>query len=113
MLHVPKACLVEFKKQDDWMLKLDSGGNSTLRTNDLAADTFLRAHVDHYHCNENMRTDTLAPTGQHPEDAQDLLQGQGLQEAHPAQGHPVQGRQGATPPNSETTNRILETNMHF
>ena len=41
-----------------------------------------------------MRTDTLAPTGQHPEDAQDLLQGQGLQEAHPAQGHPVQGWQG-------------------
>ena len=42
-----------------------------------------------YHCHENMRTDTLAPTGQHPEDAQDLLQGQGLQEAHPAQGHPL------------------------
>ena len=27
------------------MLKWDSGGNSTLRTHDLAADTFLRAHT--------------------------------------------------------------------
>lgn len=49
-------------------------------------------------CNKSTKTDTLAPTGQHPEDAQDLLQGQGLQEAHPAQGHPVQGWQGATLP---------------
>ena len=90
------------QETDDWMLKWDGGGNSTLRIHDLAADTFLRAYTDHDHCNKNMRTDTLAPTGQHPEDAQDLLQGQGVQEAHPAQGHPVQGRQGATPPNSET-----------
>lgn len=43
------------------------------------------------------KADVIAPTGQHPEDAQDLLQGQGLQEAHPAQGHPVQGWQGAQP----------------
>jgi hypothetical protein len=59
------------------------------------ADTFL-AHIHGAdHCHKNTQTDTLAPTGQHPEDAQDLLQGQGLQEAHPAQGHPVQGWQGA------------------
>lgn len=56
-----------------------------------------------YHCNKNMRTDTLAPTGQHPEDAQDLLQGQGLQEAHPAQGHPVQGWQGSSTAANATT----------
>jgi hypothetical protein len=28
------------QETDDWMLKWDSGGNSTLRTHDLAADTF-------------------------------------------------------------------------
>lgn len=67
--------------------------------------TSLQAHFSHAHWskennhNEITKTDSLAPTGQHPEDAQDLLQGQGVQEAHPAQGYPVQGRQGATPPN--------------
>lgn len=29
------------------MLEWDGGGNSTLRTHDLAADTFLRAHKGH------------------------------------------------------------------
>src|SRR5687767_13344210 len=33
-------------------------------------------------------------SGQHPENPQHLLQGQGVPQAHPAQGHAVQGRQG-------------------
>jgi len=33
-------------------------------------------------------------SGQRSQDSPHLLQGQGLQEAHPAQGHPVQGWQG-------------------
>ena len=33
-------------------------------------------------------------SGQHPKDSSHLLQGQGLQEAHPTQGHPIQGRKG-------------------
>ena len=33
-------------------------------------------------------------TGQHPKDTKHLLQGKGVPEAHPAQGHSVQGRQG-------------------
>ena len=36
-------------------------------------------------------------TGQRSKDSKDLLQGQGLQEAHPAQSHPVQSRQGMRP----------------
>ena len=104
------SCGIE--ESDDWMLNWDSGGNSTLRTHSYCRHS-LRAHTHgSNYCNENMRTDTLAPTGQHPEDAQDLLQGQGLQEAHPAQGHPVQGWQGsstATPrPHSE---RILTLHL--
>ena len=45
---------------------------------------------------------TLTPgiTGERSKDAQDLLQGQGLQEAHSAQGHTVQGWQG-------TINRVI------
>lgn len=33
-------------------------------------------------------------TGERTKDSPHLLQGQGLQEAHPAQGHPVQGWKG-------------------
>jgi hypothetical protein len=74
----------------------------------------LRTHIgQRTKRNEIIRTDTLAPTGQHPEDAQDLLQGQGVQEAHPAQGHPVQGRQGATHPNFKSPDRTSETNIHL
>lgn len=62
------------------------------------ADTY-QAHIrTTLHRQQELKAD-LATTGQHPEDAQDLLQGQGMQEAHPAQGHPVQGWQGAHPPN--------------
>lgn len=32
--------------------------------------------------------------GQHSQDPKHLLQGQGVPQAHPAQGHPVQGWQG-------------------
>ena len=42
----------------------------------------------------NTYADILAPPGQRSKDPQDLLQGKRLQEAHPAQGHPVQGRKG-------------------
>jgi ribosomal protein L44E len=37
-------------------------------------------------------------SGQRSQDSSHLLQGQGLQEAHPAQGHSVQGRQGKAVP---------------
>jgi ribosomal protein L44E len=55
--------------------------------------------------------------GQHSQDSEDLLQGQGVPQAHPAQGHPVQGWQGAflshgdsirTPPRS---GRILISSL--
>lgn len=41
-------------------------------------------------------------TGERSEDSPHLLQGQGLQEAHPAQGHAIQGRQGKTKTQSES-----------
>jgi hypothetical protein len=84
------------QETDDWMLEWDGGGNSTASDTRSCCRHFSPRTQGSYHCNENMRTDTIAPTGQHPEDAQDLLQGQGLQEAHPAQGHPVQGWQGSS-----------------
>jgi large subunit ribosomal protein L44e len=112
MLQCSESMSRGIQEMDDWMLGWDGGGNSTLRTHDLAADTFSAHTHGSYHCNENMRTDILAPTGQHPEDAQDLLQGQGLQEAHPAQGHPVQGWQGSSTTTSTTTSGA-HTNMRF
>ena len=36
----------------------------------------------------------MSVTGERTKDSPHLLQGQGLQEAHPAQGHPVQGWKG-------------------
>jgi hypothetical protein len=41
--------------------------------------------------------DGVTPPGQRSQNPPDVLQGQGLQEAHPAQGHPVQGWQGQIP----------------
>jgi hypothetical protein len=37
----------------------------------------------------------MSSLGEHSQDPEDLLQGQGLPQAHPAQGHRVQGWQGA------------------
>lgn len=91
-MHLLRACLVGLKERS-----LDVG--TRLQWQLHTGNTFLRRHCPRTHrshcCNKNIRTDTFAPTGQHPEDAQDLLQGPRLQEAHPAQGHPVQGWQGA------------------
>lgn len=39
----------------------------------------------------------IVGAGERSQDSPHLLQGQGLQEAHSAQGHPVQGRQGTLP----------------
>lgn len=47
------------------------------------------------------QADKISHLGQHSENPQDLLQGQGLPQAHPAQGHTIQGWQGrfkSTPP---------------
>lgn len=38
--------------------------------------------------------DSFGQTGQHSQDPKHLLQGPGVPQAHPAQGHPVQGWQG-------------------
>ena len=40
----------------------------------------------------------MSVTGERTKDSPHLLQGQGLQEAHPAQGHPVQGWKGMNNP---------------
>lgn len=44
---------------------------------------------------------------EHSQDAYDLLQGQGVPQAHPAQGHPVQGRKGmSTAPHALMTRNL-------
>ena len=50
---------------------------------------------DNYDNRAKMLTNSaMSLPGQRSQNPQDLLQGQDLQEAHPAQGHPVQGWQG-------------------
>ena len=58
-------------------------------------------------------TDGGFRSGQHPENPPDLLQGQGVQEAHPAQSHPVQGWQGEPRhPTTRRCSRLHELCLH-
>lgn len=51
-----------------------------------------RHHHDHHP--HHITTGSSRQNGEHSQDPEDLLQGQQVQQAHPAQGHSVQGRQG-------------------
>lgn len=71
---------------DDSIFSLKLSSGRATRYAEIWAEALILEH--------HQMANILAPTGQHSQDPQHLLQGQGVPQAHPAQGHPVQSWQG-------------------
>ncbi|KAK2861256.1 hypothetical protein FQN49_004391 [Arthroderma sp. PD_2] len=76
-------------------------GSSNLPTDPLTTRYLLRGDQNPSFISYNFQETlisrvilTVCSIGQHPKNPPDVLQGQRLQEAHPAQSHPIQGRKG-------------------
>lgn len=78
--------------------RASDSGDSILRSSDFATTIIGPGLWRHskLQFSQAMEAYTFLRTGQHSQDPPDLLQVQGVPQAHSAQGHPVQGWQGET-----------------
>lgn len=93
-------------------LRKGSGKDMGMSKGRAAAPTASRGQKNPAASHQTSRILTRTPPGQRSQNPPHLLQGQGLQEAHPAQGYPVQGRQGTTATTSNISHAYQRQQTH-